>query len=91
MVSVNFVFMSPNFPEGYRYFCMRLKENGATVLGVGDCPYDQLHPELQEALTEYSKVDTLEDYDQCLRAVGYFTGKYGKIDWLESTCPSRAR
>lgn len=84
MVSVNFVFMSPNFPEGYRYFCMRLKENGATVLGVGDCPYDQLHPELQEALTEYYKVDTLEDYDQCLRAVGYFTGKYGKIDWLES-------
>ncbi len=81
---MNFVFISPNFPVAYRHFCQCLASNGVTVLGVGDCPYDGLHPELREALTEYYKVDTLEDYDQVLRAVGYFTGRYGKIDWVES-------
>ena len=81
---MNFVFISPNFPEAYRFFCMRLADNGVNVLGVGDCPYENLHPELQGALTEYYKVDTLENYDQVYRAVAYFSYRYGKIDWVES-------
>ena len=81
---MNFVFISPNFPEAYRWFCIRLKENGVNVLGVGDCPYEGLHPDLKQALTEYYRVDSLENYDKVLRAVGYFTGQYGKIDWVES-------
>ncbi len=81
---MNFVFISPNFPEAYRRFCVRLRENGVNVLGVGDAPYDFLHPELKWALTEYYRVDSLEDYDQALRALGHFTGRYGKIDWVES-------
>lgn len=81
---MNFVFISPNFPETYRWFCIRLKENGVNVLGVGDAPYDQLHPDLRQALTEYYRVDSLENYDQVLRALGHFTGRYGKMDWVES-------
>ena len=41
----NFVFISPNFPVGYWKFCEELKKNGLRVLGIGDCPYDQLLPE----------------------------------------------
>lgn len=81
---MNFVFISPNFPETYRWFCIRLHENGVNVLGVGDAPYDMLHPDLKRALTEYYRVDSLENYDQVLRALGYYTGQYGKIDWVES-------
>ena len=81
---MNFVFISPNFPEAYRWFCIRLRENGVNVLGVGDTSYDGLHPDLKRALSEYYRVDSLEDYDQVLRALGYFTGQYGKIDWVES-------
>ena len=81
---MNFVFISPNFPEAFRHFCICLKRNGVNVLGVGDASYAELHPELKRVLTEYYKVDSLENYDQVLRAVGYFTGRYGKIDWLES-------
>ena len=81
---MNFVFISPNFPESYRWFCIRLKENGVNVLGVGDAPYDSLHPQLRDALTEYYRVDSLENYDQMIRALGYFTGRYGKMDWVES-------
>lgn len=81
---MNFVFISPNFPESFRWFCVHLKENGVNVLGLGDASYDSLSPELKNALTEYYRVDSLEDYDKVLRGVGYFTGRYGKIDWIES-------
>lgn len=47
---MNFVFISPNFPEAYRWFCVRLRENGVNVLGVGDAPYDLLHPDLKLSL-----------------------------------------
>ncbi len=81
---MNFVFISPNFPEAYWHFCACLAGNGVTVLGIGDSPYDQLRPELRDALTEYYRVDTLEDYGQVFRAVAYFSYRYGKIDWIES-------
>ncbi|MCR5561507.1 MAG: ATP-grasp domain-containing protein [Bacteroidales bacterium] len=81
---MNFVFISPNFPSNYDRFCLGLKNNGVNVLGVGDCPYEHLSETLKYALTEYYLVDTLEDYDAMVRALGYFTHRYGKIDWLES-------
>lgn len=81
---MNFVFISPNFPEAFSRFCVGLHENGVNVLGIGDAPYDELNDELKYALTEYFKVDTLESYDQMVRAMGYFTFHYGKIDWVES-------
>ena len=81
---MNFVFISPHFPKSYWNFCDRLKKNGVNVLGLADAPYDELPWELKNCLTEYYKVNNLEDYDEVLRAIGYFTHKYGKIDWLES-------
>ena len=29
-------------------------------------------------------MSSLENYDEVLKAVGFFTHKYGKIDWIES-------
>ena len=81
---MNFVFISPNFPHTYWNFCDRLRRNGVNVLGIGDSPYDGLEENLKRALTEYYKVDSLEDYDQVFRAVAFFSFKYGKIDWIES-------
>ncbi len=80
----NFVFISPNFPDNYWNFCRRLKENGLNVLGIGDCPYDNLTRELKESLHEYYKVGSLENYDEVYRAVAFFIHKYGRIDYLES-------
>ena len=81
---MNFVFISPNFPHTYWQFCDRLHNRGVNVLGIGDCPYDNLEEPLKASLTEYYKVDNMEDYDQVYRAVAYFAFRYGKIDWLES-------
>ena len=80
----NVIFLSPNFPTNYWQFCKELKNNGMNVLGIGDCPYDDLAQELKDSLNEYYKVSTLENYDEVYRAVAFFTFKYGRIDWLES-------
>ena len=77
---MNFIFISPNFPHTYWEFCQRLKQNGVTVLGIADAPYNELDPHLKEALTEYYRVDSLEDYDKVYRAVAFLTFKYGRID-----------
>ena len=81
---MNFIFISPHFPHTYWQFCDRLKRNGVNVLGIGDAPYDGLEGPLKAALTEYYRVDSLEDYDQVYRAVAFFAFRYGRIDWIES-------
>ncbi|MGM9704349.1 MAG: acetyl-CoA carboxylase biotin carboxylase subunit family protein [Prevotella sp.] len=81
---MNFIFISPHFPHTYWEFCNRLKQNGVTVLAIADAPYESISDELKAALTEYYRVDSLEDYDQVYRGVAYLAFKYGKIDWIES-------
>lgn len=81
---MNFVFLSPHFPPNYYLFAVHLKHLGANVLGLGDEPYDLLRPELKAGLTEYYQVNNLHNYDELLRACGYFTHRYGKIDRLDS-------
>jgi len=81
---MNFVFLSPYFPNNFYNFCVELKKAGVNVLGIGDTPYEELRRELKESLTEYYRVDEMEDYSQLIKACGYFTHKYGKIDRIES-------
>ena len=80
----NVIFISPNFPANYWLFCRELKANGMNVLGIGDERYERLEPGLRENLTEYYKVDNLENYDSVYRAVAFLIFKHGPIDWLES-------
>lgn len=81
---MNFVYISPTFPKNFYNFCDRLKQRGVNVLAIGDTPYYELSDELKNSVNEYYQVDTMENYDSMVKALGYFTFKYGKIDWLES-------
>ena len=81
---MNIVFLSPHFPPHYFRFCQNLKDNGANVLGVGDEPYDNLSQDIGAALTEYYHVDDMHNYDDLVRACGFYTHRYGKIDRLDS-------
>ena len=81
---MNLIFVSPHFPKTYWNFCDRLHRNGVNVLGIGDAPFEEIPSELRHCLTEYYRVGDLGNYDEMVRAVGYFTFHYGKIDWLES-------
>jgi hypothetical protein len=81
---MNIVFLSPHFPAQYHQFCRQLKEAGANALGLADAPWEQLTPAMRDALTEYYRVDDMSQYDSLVRALGYFTHRYGKIDRLDS-------
>ena len=81
---MNFIFISPAFPKNYYNFCDRLKKNKVNILGIGDTPYNELDQKVKNSLTEYYKVNSLENYDEVYRAVAFFAFKYGKIDFLES-------
>ena len=81
---MNFIFLSPYFPNNFYNFCVELKKAGVNVLAIGDTAYDDLRSELKDSLSEYYRVDDMEDYSQVLKACGYFTHKYGKIDRIES-------
>ena len=81
---MNFVFLSPHFPPNYYRFAVALKNHGVTVLGLADENYDSLRPELKSALTEYYRVNTMHNYDELVRALGYFTHRYGRVDRIDS-------
>ncbi len=81
---MNVVFLSPDFPSNYYHFCVRLRELGAVVLGVGHTPLDALRLELRNALHEYRQVADLHDYGELVRSLGYFTWRHGKLDRLDS-------
>jgi hypothetical protein len=81
---MNFVYVSPHFPDVHEKFCRELSLAGVTVLGLGDAPRHELTRNLEESLTDYYQVGSLENYEEVYRAVAYFSYRYGKIDWLES-------
>ena len=81
---MNVVFLSPHFPPHYCLFCRSLKAAGANVLGIGDEPFDNLAQEVRTGLTEYYRVADMHNYDELVRACGFFTHRYGKIDRLDS-------
>jgi biotin carboxylase len=96
---MNVIFLSPHFPPNYHLFCLHLRRLGHTVLGIGDAAGEQLPPYVREALSDYYRVDTLEDRAAVLRAATHFAGHYGTIDrvashnehWLELEAEIRAQ
>ena len=81
---MNFVYISPSFPKNFYNFCDCLKKRGVVVLAIGDTPYEELSVELRNSINDYYQVSSLENYDEMVRAMGYFIFHYGRIDWLES-------
>lgn len=81
---MNVIFIPPHFPLHFYQFCDRLKNLGVNVLGIGDAPYDAIGQNCQASLTEYYRVDSLENYEQVYRAVAFYIHSYGRIDYIDS-------
>lgn len=81
---MNYLVISPYYPENFQQFTLELAKKGITVLGIGQEPYEQLGPDLQGALTEYFRVNNLEDLDEVKRAAAFLFYKHGPIDRVES-------
>jgi len=80
----NIVILSPHFPPHYNRFWLSVKQSGARALGIGDEPAERLAGEVHAALSEYYCVSDMHDYDALVRACGYYTHRYGKIDRFDS-------
>lgn len=81
---MNYILISPYYPSNFQPFAYRLKDAGVNVLGIGEEPYAQLGSKLQQSLTEYYRVNNLEDVDEVKRAVAFLFYKHGPIDRIES-------
>src|SRR5947199_1945156 len=81
---MNIVYLSPHFPSNFINFPVNLNIMGANVLGLADEPYNLLPDVLKDSLTDYYQVNDMHNYNELIRAMGYFTHKYGKIDRIES-------
>lgn len=84
MRCLNYILISPGFPRSQASFARSLKEEGITVLGIGTSYAEDLDDGLKDALTEFYHVSDLLNNEEVLKAVGYFTYRYGKIDRIES-------
>ncbi|MGT2911088.1 ATP-grasp domain-containing protein [Streptococcus cameli] len=81
---MNYIVLSPYYPKNFQQFSIELAKQGITVLGIGQEPYDQLGKELQDALTEYFRVEDLENIEEVKKAVAFLFYKHGPIDRIES-------
>lgn len=82
---MNFLVISPFYPENFQQFWIELsKKDGIHLLGIGQEPYDQLPEELRSALMEYFRVENLENLDEVKRAAAFLIYKHGPIDRVES-------
>ena len=61
---MNYIVISPYYPQNFQQFTVELANKGITVLGIGQEPYEQLDQPLKDALTEYFRVDNLENLDE---------------------------
>ena len=81
---MNYLLVSPNFPTSQESFARKLVEKGVRVLGIGSESYDNLSNDLKNTLTEYYRVNDLENYEEVLRGVAFLIYKHGVIDRVES-------
>src|SRR5215213_7954138 len=81
---MNVVFLSPHFPPNWYRFVIGLRDVGANTLGIADASWESLRPELRDSLDDYYRVDDLANYDQVVRAMGWFISRHGRIERLDS-------
>ncbi len=81
---MNYIVISPYYPQNFQQFTIELANQGINVLGIGQEPYDQLNQPLKNSLTEYFRVENLENLDEVKRAVAFLFYKHGPIDRIES-------
>ena len=66
---MNYLVISPYYPQNFQQFTVELANKGITVLGIGQEPYEQLDQPLKDDLTEYFRVDNLENLDEVTNMV----------------------
>jgi carbamoylphosphate synthase large subunit len=80
---MNVIFLDPGFPASQRQFVRALRAIGATVIGIGDRPYDWFDDELKGWLDGYWQIRSTTDEQALYEAVREVQGKLW-VDRLET-------
>ncbi|MGH7910881.1 MAG: ATP-grasp domain-containing protein [Candidatus Dormibacteraceae bacterium] len=84
---MNIAFVEPSFPPNQRRFVAGLAHVGATVIGIGETPEDQLAADLRSQLAGYYRVGNVTDDGQLDEAVRWAQSTWW-VDRLEATIES---
>ena len=80
---MNVIFIEPAFPANQREFVRGLRSVGATVIGIGERPVEELDHELRGWMLHYHRVGNVTDVDQLVDAVRWVQDKLW-VDRLEA-------
>jgi phosphoribosylaminoimidazole carboxylase (NCAIR synthetase) len=81
---MNIIFIEPSFPHNQREFVRGLHQAGATVIGIGERPQDQLADDVRGWLSHYVQVQSVVHEPSLLRAVQQVQARTS-VDRLEAT------
>ncbi len=81
---MNVVFVEPSFPSNQRNFPRALAEVGATVIGIGETPKDDLTDDLKRTMAHYEQVGNVCDEEALLRTVRRIQ-EMARVDRIEAT------
>jgi len=81
---VNVIFVEPAFPPNQREFVRGLAAAGATVIGIGERPLDQLDADLKDWMLHYEQVDNVTDVGTLVDRVRWTQSRLW-VDRLEAT------
>ncbi len=81
---MNVIFIEPSFPANQAQFVRALHEVGATVIGVGEYPKENLTDDLKRQLTHYEQVPSVVNEEALRHAVKWIQGRVW-VDRLEAT------
>jgi formate-dependent phosphoribosylglycinamide formyltransferase (GAR transformylase) len=84
---VNVVFIEPAFPANQREFVRGLASVGATVVGIGERPFDHLDADLRGWMLHYEQIGNVTDVGQLGGAVRRVQERLW-VDRLEATIES---
>ena len=82
---MNYLVISPYYPQNFQQFSIELANKGITVLGIGQEPYEQLDEPLRNSLTEYFRVDNLENIDELNEQLPFFSISMVQLTALNHT------
>ncbi|MGM0607818.1 MAG: ATP-grasp domain-containing protein [Candidatus Muiribacteriota bacterium] len=81
---MNYVYISPHFPQHYINFSKQLSEHGVNVLSITDLHDWQLPQNLKNYIKGNYRVSSFSNNAEVVNACYFYQKHFGKIDFVES-------
>ena len=78
MENKKLIYISPHYPHNFANFVIQARQVGITVLGITDCEYDSLAPDIKDSLSGHYKVSSFHNTWEVFDAVRFLYGSAWK-------------